>query len=197
MSEAFQGLVFRQIRSTDDRTKLSLGDANYTPLKIFLKKTAWDFHQFEIAKTYVLLNSNISPSRIQGYITLMNSEIILNEGQQPIGISDKYEVFPAVKIARLAIDKIYQGQGFGGMLLDWCINHVKRAIMPNVGCRFLVVDAKKDSIPFYQKNGFTLLDTESNLSDPYPLMFFDLYKMNYYSTLQQKEKLEQLDSVPI
>ena len=48
--------------------------------------------------------------------------------------------------------------------------------MPYVGCRFLVVDAKRDSIIFYQKAGFTLLNTASNQRDEHPLMFFDLYK---------------------
>ena len=48
--------------------------------------------------------------------------------------------------------------------------------MPHVGCRFLVVDSKRDSISFYQKGGFVLLDTVSNHSDQHPLMFFDLYK---------------------
>ena len=179
-----ENFTLRQILSSDDTTKLSLGNEAYTPLKTFLKKTAFDFHQYEIAKTYVLINQASSPSRIWGYITLMNSEIVLNEGQRPqeSAATSRYEAFPAVKIARLAVDKALQGNGFGTRFLDWCINHVKLAIMPHVGCRFLVVDAKRDSIAFYQKSGFILLDTEANHSDEHPLMFFDLFKENGSST---------------
>ncbi|EKD73103.1 MAG: GCN5-related N-acetyltransferase [uncultured bacterium] len=169
-----------QIQFNDDTTKLSLGDAAHTPLKRFLKKSAFDFHQYEIAKTYVLVNQNSSPSRIWGYITLMNSEVVLNEGQRPqeTSATSRYEAFPAVKIARLAVDKALRGNGFGTMFLDWCMNHVKLAIMPYVGCRFLVVDAKRDSVAFYQKSGFILLNTDSNATDEHPLMFFDLYREN-------------------
>ena len=51
-----EDFILRQIQSGDDTMKLSLGDASYTPLKIFLRKNALDFHQYEIAKTYVLVN---------------------------------------------------------------------------------------------------------------------------------------------
>ena len=176
-----ENFILRQILSNDDTAKLSLGSEAYTPLKTFLKKTAFDFHQYEIAKTYVLVNpASSSTSRIWGYITLMNSEIVLNEGQRPqeSSATSRYEAFPAVKIARLAIDKALQGNEFGTRFLDWCISHVKLAIMPHVGCRFLVVDAKRDSIAFYQKSGFILLDTEANCSDEHPLMFFDLFREN-------------------
>jgi GNAT superfamily N-acetyltransferase len=173
-----ENFLLRPIQPDDDTGKLSLGDAAYLPLKIFLKKTAFDFHRYNIAKTYVLVNSDSSSSRIWGYITLMNSEIVLNEGQRPqeSAATSRYEAFPAVKIARLAVDKMLQGNGFGAEFLDWCINHVKLAITPHVGCRFLVVDAKRDSVIFYQKSGFILLNTDSNNIDEHPLMFFDLYK---------------------
>lgn len=170
----FENFTLRQIQSSDDTTKLSLGDASHTP--------------YEIAKTYVIINQNLSPSRIWGYITLMNSEIVLNEGQRPqeTSTTSRYEAFPAVKIARLAVDKSLRGIGLGSMFLDWCMNHIKLALMPHVGCRFLVVDAKRDSVAFYQKAGFTLLNINSNDTDEHPLMFFDLYKE---SELQVKNSL--------
>jgi hypothetical protein len=87
------------------------------PLKIFLQKSAFDFHQYDIAKTYIIVNQPNYPARIYRYITLMNSEIILNEGQRPqeSAATSKYEAFPAIKIARLAVDKSLHGKGFGTM----------------------------------------------------------------------------------
>lgn len=178
MIDILNNYILRPICSADDIKKISLGDASFLPLKIFLQRSALNFHHFEVAKTYVLLNEQLSTNRVWGYITLMNSEIVLNEGQRPSepSASIKYEAFPAVKIARLAIDKSLQGKGFGSMMLEWSMSHVKLVIMPYVGCRFMVVDAKRSSVPFYEKSGFTLLNTTLNHNDEHPLMFLDLYK---------------------
>lgn len=53
----------------------------------------------------------------------MNSEIILNEEDRPseTSVTVRYEAFPAIKIARLAVDKALQGKGCGSIMLDWCI----------------------------------------------------------------------------
>lgn len=178
MIDSSEDFILRQIQHDDNTSKFSLGNPTYTPLKIFIQKYAFDFHQYEIAKTYVLVDQNSLSKQVWAYITLMNSEIVLNEGQRPqeTTSTSRYEGFPAVKIARLAIDKNLQQKGFGSMIMDWCINHVRLAIMPHVGCRFIVVDAKRESVSFYEKFGFILLNTHDNHKDEHPLMFFDLYK---------------------
>jgi GNAT superfamily N-acetyltransferase len=172
MSLAQENFQLRPIHENDNLSKLSLGKENLTPLKIFLKKAALNFHQNNIAKTYVLADNT---ARVWGYITLMSSEIILNENQRPqeIYASARYEAFPAVKIARLAIDKTLQGQGYGKKLLDWTITLARDKISSQIGCRFLVVDAKQDSILFYKKVGFSLFNIA--VPDEHPLMFLDLY----------------------
>ena len=83
----------------------------------------------------------------------------------------------SVRSSREFYNKSLQGQGIGKYLLDWCIGLVKFSIMPHVGCRFLVVDSKQESISFYERSGFVLLDTDENRQDEHPLMFFDLYKL--------------------
>ena len=171
-------LELRGIHINDNVNKLSLGNSAHTPLKIFLKKAAIDFDQHHIAKTYVLADVDMKPGRVWGYMTLMSSEIILNEHQRPneISASAKYEVFPAVKIARLAVDKNLQGKGYGQMMVQWGVSLVKEKIMPYIGCRFLVVDAKPASVFFYEKLGFELLSVYSHVEDENPPMFFDMYK---------------------
>jgi GNAT superfamily N-acetyltransferase len=128
-------LQLRPILPNDNLSKLSLGKESYTPLKIFLRKAALNFHQCNIAKTYVLADEN---NRVWGYVTLMNSEIILNENQRPqeIYASSRYEAFPAVKIARLAIDKVLQGQGFGNYFLEWSITLVRDKVSPQIQSHF-------------------------------------------------------------
>lgn len=172
MSLSPENFQLRPIHENDNLSKLSLGKESLTPLKIFLRKAALNFHQNNIAKTYVLADE---AARVWGYISLMSSEIILNENQRPqeMYASAKYEAFPAVKIARLAIDKDLQGQGYGRELLEWAITLVRDKISSLIGCRFLVVDAKQDSILFYEKAGFSLFNIE--VPDEHPLMFLDLY----------------------
>jgi hypothetical protein len=70
-----QQLELCSIQLGDNLGKLSLGNANYTPLKVFLKKVALDFHQYDIAKTYVLAIAT-TQRRVWGYVTLMSNEIV-------------------------------------------------------------------------------------------------------------------------
>jgi hypothetical protein len=44
------------------------------------------------------------------------------------------------------------------------------------GCRFITVDAYKDSLKFYEKNGFKYLTTTDINADT-RLMFFDLKQL--------------------
>lgn len=68
-------LILRQIQQLDDPKKLSLGDESHVPLKTFLRRDAYEFHQYEIAKTYVLVEQD--SYRIWAYITLTNCEVDL------------------------------------------------------------------------------------------------------------------------
>jgi hypothetical protein len=51
-------------------------------------------------------------------------------------------------------------------------------IMPNVGCRFLIVDSKQESIKFYEKLGFNLVNSEENREADNPMMFIDLHLLS-------------------
>lgn len=174
-----QNLYLREIQPGDLVAKLSLGNAQFTPLKMFLKKSALDFHQLNIAKTMVLVEKQAVSARVWGYLTLMTSEVTLDIKQRPGEGTNaqNYEVFPAVKIARLAVDKELQGCGYGSALLDYCVTTVRQYVMQHVGCRFLVVDAKPDAILFYQRAGFIMVDNNSNKNSVNPAMFFDLHKL--------------------
>ena len=66
----------------------------------------------------------------------------------------------------------------GTRLVEFALGAVRQTICPIVGFRFVVVDAKKKSVPFYKKRGFTLLDMKANLRRSAPVMFIDLTKIN-------------------
>ncbi len=91
--------------------------------------------------------------------------------------ANRYDVLPAVKIARLAVDKNYREHGIGKMLMRFAVSLCVNVIIEQVGCRFLITDSKEDSITFYERCGFTMLDTESNRNSEHPIMFVDLKKL--------------------
>jgi len=51
---------------------------------------------------------------------------------------------------------------------------IKDKIVENVGCRFIVADAKSEAVSFYERQGFVLLDSEGNQLAEYRLMILDL-----------------------
>src|SRR6266571_3287536 len=65
------------------------------------------------------------------------------------------EALPAVKVGRLAVDKRFQNMGIGRMLLRY-IAGMAIEMGGRMGVRLLVLQAKPESIPFYEKCGFRL-----------------------------------------
>ncbi len=64
-----------------------------------------------------------------------------------------YAIAPAVKIARLAVDKRFQGMRFGALLLDY-IRDLCLDLSGSVGIRFVTLDAFPHRVSYYQKMGF-------------------------------------------
>lgn len=172
---ASQDVVFREIRPDDSVSGLSLGDAEFTPLKAFLRKCARRYHTECLAKTYVYVTTDDRP-KVVGYISLICSQIEI-DGGHPAVEDYEYKDIPAVKVARLAVDHRFRGNALGKKLVSVAVALAKEQVMPHVGCRFLVVDSKKGSVDFYKKRGFTLLDTENNKRRASPVMFMDLWKL--------------------
>ncbi len=91
---------------------------------------------------------------VVGFFTLTNDCIIRK------GISDEdgeewypYPHYPALKIARLATHRDYEGRGIGRAMLVKTVAIAMR-LSCYVGCRMITVDSKPDSEGFYLKYGF-------------------------------------------
>jgi hypothetical protein len=83
--------ILRQIYNSDNTTKLSLGNPSYTPLKIFLQKSAFDFHQYDIAKTYVLVSRDLSSNRVWGYGFILLNIHSNHTEEHPLMFFDLYK----------------------------------------------------------------------------------------------------------
>lgn len=164
----------RQLQPGDNVSGLSLGHKDFVPLKTFLKRDAHKFHANNLARTYGLFLAD-APTKVAAYITLVCGEITANglDANEPTFTHDH---FPALKIARLAVHQDLRGQRIGETLTRMAIGIAKDHISPRVGCRFVTLDAKQQSIEFYRKQGFTLLDSDENKKRETPVMFLDLNK---------------------
>jgi GNAT superfamily N-acetyltransferase len=172
-------ISIRQLEPGDRASGFSLGEKQYEPLKRFLRRDAGAFHSQNLAKTYVVVPGD-SADRVIAYVTLVCGQIEIEQQVQESldqSVQFTYSHCPAVKIARLAVDRRFKKRGIGKILIDFSLGIVADEICPRIGCRFIVVDAKRDAVPFYQDTcGFTLLETEENKSRDSPLMFVDLHK---------------------
>lgn len=71
----------------------------------------------------------------------------------------RYPVVPAVLLGRLAVERRYQGQGLGGILLADALMRTARA---ELGVFAMVVDAKDEAAQSsYEHYGFTVLPGEA------------------------------------
>ena len=119
-------------------------------------------------KTFLCYHFN----QLVGYITFTTDIIEKKEVQKEGRIRVEYGEYPAIKIARLAVDKKCESKGAGRFLLLVAIGKALE-ISDEVGCRFITVDSKQDSIGFYEKRGnFELAKKQKNTR--YPTMYLDI-----------------------
>lgn len=158
----------------DQVSRFRMEDEGDKPLEVFIRRDARKSAQANLTQTYVAKMDG--DKRVIGYISLMCAEVALERTydiNDKVG-ADRYDYQPAVRIARLALAKGHKGKKIGSQLVETAIGVVLLTIVPNAGCRFMILDAKLKSIPFYKKLGFKMLQTESNEAKATPLMFMDL-----------------------
>ncbi|MFQ6073434.1 MAG: GNAT family N-acetyltransferase [Methanosarcinales archaeon] len=147
---------------------LSAFNSSSEDLNDFLKKDAWIYQKNLMGKTFLCKYKE----NIVAYITLLTDSIKVKEIQN----EDKEEkvhisYYPAVKIGRLAVDQRFEHQGIGTFLLKTAIGNAIE-LSKYAACRFVILDAKRESIEFYKKQYFKLI--KKHEKKRYPTMYFDL-----------------------
>lgn len=131
-------------------------DCGAPELNAFLKATARQHGEKGISRTFVLSEPG-KPAVILGYFTLTLCEV--RTEHLPERYAQKYPAhgLPAVRLARLAVARKFQGKGYGGLLLADAIRRTV-FIAEQAGVIGLFVDAKTENARrFYEKYGFTAL----------------------------------------
>ncbi|MDQ1252556.1 MAG: hypothetical protein QG646_1677 [Euryarchaeota archaeon] len=125
-------------------------------LNDFLKNDALNDQNNLISRTSLCFWND----ELVGFFTLIADTI---EAKAVIDGLEHYEYrkYPGVKIARLAVDSRFERRGIGTYLLLAAIGKTL-SVCNNIGCRYILVDSKKNSIDFYQKNEFKLVEKFKN-----------------------------------
>ncbi len=121
-------------------------------LNDFLKNDALIAQNNMISRTHLCFLKD----ELVGFFTLIADTI------EATAVTDglehyEYRKYSSVKIARLAVDLKFERRGIGTYLLLAAIGKTLE-VCENIGCRYILVDSKRDSIGFYQKNEFKLVE---------------------------------------
>jgi ribosomal protein S18 acetylase RimI-like enzyme len=161
-------LIFRAISSEDDIVKFQSADDD---LNDFLKEDALNNQISMLSVTWLVYSNEV----LFSYFSLANDSIrkkLIHPGD---GESDyEYSHYPALKIARLAVHKEYEGQGIGTAMLVESVS-IAFTIAKYAGCRIVTVDAKREAASFYEKYGFKKANTDKDTDTI--SMYLDLNKM--------------------
>lgn len=153
-----------RIRQLTQSADVSGFDCGIPELNDFLQRDAYRNQAEWLSVTKVMYLGDV----LIGYFTITPDT--LHKGR--IDISDKlndypYQKYPAVKLARLAVDCRYQHRGFGKALMREFF-YTALQITKIEGSRFITVDAKTEAKDFYQMYLFVPV-TSSTDTDIIPM----------------------------
>jgi GNAT superfamily N-acetyltransferase len=96
----------------------------------------------------------IEDDAIAGFYTLSSASIAMTDLPESLTKRlPRYPALPAIRIGRLAVDRKFQGQGIGSVLLS---DAIQRSLRAEAAGFTVLVDAKDErAATFYRHNGFT------------------------------------------
>ncbi len=161
----------------EEREKIESFRCGDPDLDDFLLNDSSSYSKSLLANTYLLEIGGM----VAAYFSLANDSISINDFTSVAGFnkfrkkrfvnSKRIRSYPAVKICRFAINERIRNMGIGSKLLD--VIKVLFLVENKAACRFITVDAYKNALPFYERNGFIPLQHQDSTSTT-SLLFFDL-----------------------
>lgn len=168
--------------SLSKRTDVSSFHCTNSDLNDFLKNDALRNQEQLINKTYVCYYQN----HLVGYFTLTTDTIQVKSIDSSDCVDDfPYSRYPALKLARLATDEKFQHMGVGSYMLHIAI-YLTQKVSEIAGCRYITVDSKPQSVGFYSKHGFKLV--EESRKKEYPVLY-----LNMQPIIEELEPTESLE----
>lgn len=154
-------------------------DCGEQALNNFLSLRALNEMSQRLSVTTVALDEKVTS--IIGFYSISPTQIAKASLSNREGRGVPYNLVPGIRIGRLAIDKNYQGKGFGAKLLKHALQKCFK-MSEEFGGRVIVVDAKNDiAAAFYERYGFKSIKDDPLL---FVLKISTLFKVLDISTPQ-------------
>lgn len=148
------------LRPEDDRSRFASGDP---VLDRFLSDFAGQNMTSHVGVTYVAEESGL----VLGYVTLAACSVSRDGIAAPVRGSLPAYPLPALRVARLVVDRGFQRQGIGTLLLGAALD-IALEMMATVGCVAVLVDAKPGATEFYRRFDFEEITTLEGVSAARP-----------------------------
>lgn len=137
-------------------------DCGNDALNTFLHRFAWSNESAGGCRTYVAHDDG----RVAGFYSLVAGSIRREDSPARIRAGMARHPIPVLILARLAVDRSWQGQGVGRQLLRNAFRHAERAA-EIIGIRALLVHAKDDEArAWYARQA----EFEAGSPDPFQLL---------------------------
>lgn len=134
----------------------------------FIHREAVDFQNERLGVSYVFRYDG----EIIGFVTLSMADL----KREKLTSSDRLQIgkenYPALQISQLAASQKLGDKDIGTFLCDFSLAKAYQ-LSESVGCRFLVLNSKKDVVGFYEKYGFRLLPKQEGRREP--VMFLNIF----------------------
>ncbi|MBX4196585.1 hypothetical protein KW805_03280 [Candidatus Pacearchaeota archaeon] len=146
-------------------------------LEDFLVEDALNNQEMGISTTYLIFYNPLN--KLVAYVTLCNDAIRVHGTRLGKSFTDKgvdYKTLPALKICRVSTEKSFERRGIGRFIMYFVMRRTME-VHERCACRFIVVDAKHDSIGYYKQMQFEVLKQRDKGTLP---MYFDMIKIIRY-----------------
>lgn len=160
-------ITIRRLTTQDERGQFSSGDIELD--RFFQRFAGQNQFRHYIGTTYIATYQ----AQIVGYITVSSGEMTAEHLASTLRKRLPEYPLPILRIARLAVDQAFQGQGIGKQLLK-AMFELALQQREQSGCVGVVIDAKPQAISFYTQLGFMALEVLSGElgTKPEPLPMF-------------------------
>jgi GNAT superfamily N-acetyltransferase len=155
------GVEVRALAPTDERHSFRCGNADLD--RFFQRFAGQNQFRHHIGTTWVALDDQ----RIVGFATVSAAHLELDDLPVPAQRGLPRHPLPVLRLARLAVDETARGQGLGRLLLK-TVFLLAREMSARVGCVGVVVDAKAESVGFYETYGFEALKVSQGALEDRP-----------------------------
>ena len=145
--------------------KFSFSSVGNADIDKYFQEEAINYSNEKLSKNYCFVLKS-DPSKVVCAFSLSNDGIqkvlLTNNARRgvakniPFAKAAKVDTFPAVLIGQFGVSEEFQHKQVGTDALSV----IKGLLSSNqylTACRFLLVDANKDAVKFYEKNGFKLV----------------------------------------